>query len=136
MRTGSTGLTGIEKRLWWRITILAVLLLAAALRWMQPGLVEFKYDEVNITRQALGLLSGGRLPVLSGGTTLGIQRGALDVYLLALPLTLIGRTSRRRSGGWPRWVWSRWRSPMCWAGAWAGPPSACWRRSLWPPTRG
>jgi len=91
MQTGSTGLTGIEKRLWWRITILAVLLLAAALRWIQPGLVEFKYDEVNITRQALGLVSGGPLPVLSGGTTLGIQRGALDVYLLALPLALLGK---------------------------------------------
>ena len=76
---------------WLRAAILGVLLLAAALRWMQPGLVEFKYDEVNITRQALGLLSGGPLPVLSGGTTLGIQRGALDVYLLALPLALIGR---------------------------------------------
>jgi len=71
--------------------VLGVLLLAAALRWAQPGLVEFKYDEVNITRQALGLVSGGRLPVLSGGTTLGIQRGALDVYLLALPLALLGK---------------------------------------------
>jgi len=91
MQTGSTGLTGIEKRLWWRITILAVLLLAAVLRWIRPGLVEFKYDEVNITRQALGLVSGGPLPILSGGTTLGIQRGALDVYLLALPLALLGK---------------------------------------------
>ena len=44
------------------MTVLGVLLLAAALRWMQPGLVEFKYDEVNITRQALGLVSGGPLP--------------------------------------------------------------------------
>ena len=91
MHTGSTGLTGIEKRLWWRTTILAVLLLAAVLRWIQPGLVEFKYDEVSITRQALGLVGGGPLPVLSGGTTLGIQRGALDVYLLALPLALLGK---------------------------------------------
>ena len=71
--------------------MLGVLLLAAALRWMRPGLVEFKYDEVNITRMALGLADRGPLPVLSGGTTLGIQRGALDVYLLALPLTLISR---------------------------------------------
>ena len=71
--------------------MLGVLLFAAALRWAQPGLVEFKYDEVNITRQALGLVSGGPLPVLSGGTTLGIQRGALDVYLLALPLALLGK---------------------------------------------
>ena len=68
-----------------------MLLLAAALRWMQPGLVEFKYDEVSITRQALSLASGGPLPVLSGGTSLGIQRGALDVYLLALPLALLGK---------------------------------------------
>jgi hypothetical protein len=74
-----------------RAAVLGVLLLSAALRWAQPGLVEFKYDEVNITRQALGLASGGPFPVLSGGTTLGIQRGALDVYLLALPLALIGR---------------------------------------------
>ena len=73
------------------MALLGVLLLAAALRWAQPGLVEFKYDEVNITRQALGLVSGGPLPVLSGGTTLGIQRGALDVYLLALPLALLGK---------------------------------------------
>ena len=36
-------------------------------------------------------MSGGPLPVLSGGTTLGIQRGALDVYLLALPLALLGK---------------------------------------------
>ena len=76
---------------WSRTAVLGVLLLAAALRWMQPGLVEFKYDEVNITRQALGLVGGGPLPVLSGGTTLGIQRGALDVYLLALPLALLGK---------------------------------------------
>ena len=75
----------------WRAAVLGVLLLAAALRWAQPGLVEFKYDEVNITRQAMGLVSGGPLPVLSGGTTLGIQRGALDVYLLALPLALLGK---------------------------------------------
>ena len=80
------------------MAVLGVLLLAAALRWMQPGLVEFKYDEVNITRQALGLVGGGPLPVLSGGTTLGIQRGALDVYLLALPLALLGNISRRRCG--------------------------------------
>ena len=73
------------------MAVLGVLLLAAALRWAQPGLVEFKYDEVNITRQALGLVSGGPLPILSGGTSLGIQRGALDVYLLALPLALLGK---------------------------------------------
>ena len=39
----------------------------------------------------MGLVSGGPLPILSGGTSLGIQRGALDVYLLALPLALLGK---------------------------------------------
>jgi hypothetical protein len=77
--------------LWSRLAIITVLLLAAALRWVQPGLVEFKYDEVNITRQALSLVNGEQMPILSGGTTLGIQRGALDVYLVALPLALFGR---------------------------------------------
>lgn len=79
-----------DKSAWQHFLVLAVLLLAAALRWIQPGLVEFKYDEVNIARQALSLAGGGALPLLSGGTTLGIQRPALDVYLMALPLGLGG----------------------------------------------
>jgi hypothetical protein len=57
---------------------------------MQPAIVEFKYDEAHIAGQALDLARGGALPLLSGGTTLGIQRGPLDVYLLALPLKLLG----------------------------------------------
>lgn len=73
-----------------RFVLLAALLLAAALRWAEPGLVEFKYDEANLTRIALGVANGGSLPLLSGGTTLGIQRPALDVYLMALPLRLGG----------------------------------------------
>jgi hypothetical protein len=73
-----------------RLALLAALLLAAALRWMQPAVVEFKYDEAHIAGQALDLARGGALPLLSGGTTLGIQRGPLDVYLLALPLKLLG----------------------------------------------
>ncbi len=57
---------------------------------MQPAVVEFKYDEAHIAGQALDLARGGALPLLSGGTSLGIQRGPLDVYLLALPLKLLG----------------------------------------------
>jgi hypothetical protein len=72
------------------LALLAALLLTAALRWMQPAVVEFKYDEAHITGQALDVARGGALPLLSGGTTLGIQRGPLDVYLLALPLKLLG----------------------------------------------
>lgn len=73
------------------LPILCVLWLAAALRWAQPGLVEFKYDEAHLTGMALGVVDGTDWPLLSGGTTLRIPRGALDVYLLALPLALIAR---------------------------------------------
>ncbi len=67
-----------------------VLWLAAALRWAEPGLVEFKYDEAHITGMALGIARGGYFPTLSGGTSLGIQRSALDAYLLAWPLAITG----------------------------------------------
>lgn len=72
------------------ILLLGALLLAAALRWTEPRLVEFKYDEAHIVGQALELARGGPAPLLSGGTTLGIARGPLDVYLLALPLKAMG----------------------------------------------
>jgi 4-amino-4-deoxy-L-arabinose transferase-like glycosyltransferase len=70
--------------------MLGVLWLAAALRWSEPGLIEFKYDEAHIASMALGIVRGGYFPILSGGTSLGIQRSALDAYLLALPLAITG----------------------------------------------
>jgi len=74
-----------------RVLVLCVLWLAAALRWSQPGLIEFKYDEAHITSMAMGVAGGGYFPLLSGGTSLGIQRSALDVYLLAWPMVIAGR---------------------------------------------
>ena len=78
------------RRIGRRLLLLIALLLAAALRWAEPRLVEFKYDEAHIVGQALELTRGGPAPLLSGGTTLGIARGPLDVYLLALPLKATG----------------------------------------------
>ncbi len=65
--------------------------MAAALRWSEPELVEFKYDEAHVTALAMQVTGGNFWPVLSGGTSWGIQRPALDVYLLAAPLALGGR---------------------------------------------
>ncbi len=79
---------GFPSRFPW--DILAILWLAAALRWVQPGLIEFKYDEAHILGMAIGVSRGGYFPILSGGTSLGIERSALDVYLLALPLAITG----------------------------------------------
>lgn len=52
-------------------------------------MIEFKYDEAHIAGQALDLARGGALPLLTGGTSLGIPRGPLDVYGLALALKLL-----------------------------------------------
>ena len=75
---------------WSRLAIILVLLIAAGLRWMRPGLVEFKYDEAHIFGMAQGIAGGGFWPVLSGGTSIGVQRSALDAYILAVPLALTG----------------------------------------------
>ncbi|MGC8780736.1 MAG: ArnT family glycosyltransferase [Anaerolineae bacterium] len=72
-----------------RLLLLSALLAAAALRWADLRLVEFKYDEAHIVGQALELARGGAAPLLSGGTTPGIARGPFDVYLLALPLKVM-----------------------------------------------
>ncbi len=69
-----------------RVAILAVLGVAAGLRWMHPGLVEFKYDEAHILGIAQGIAAGRFWPVFSGGTSIGVQRSAFDAYILALAL--------------------------------------------------
>ncbi len=77
--------------LWQRLVIVGVLLLAAALRWLDLGLVEFKYDEAHITGMALAIVQGGDLPLLSGGTSVGVPRSAFDAWLLAAPLAFVRR---------------------------------------------
>ena len=71
-----------------RLSILLILWLSAGLRWYQPGLVEFKYDEAHILGMAQSVARGQSWPLLSGGTSIGLPRAALDVYLLAPALAL------------------------------------------------
>lgn len=72
-----------------RWLIIIVLLLAVWLRWWQIDLVDYKYDEAHIMGMAQGVSAlDGYFPVQSGGTSHGLPRGALDVYLLAIPLFL------------------------------------------------
>jgi hypothetical protein len=74
-----------------RLLILGTIWMAAALRWMQPALVAYSYDEAHITGMAQGIARlNGYFPLLSGGTSLGVQRSAFDAYLLAVPLFLGG----------------------------------------------
>ncbi|MCX7852800.1 MAG: glycosyltransferase family 39 protein [Caldilineales bacterium] len=72
-----------------RVGIFTILLLAAALRWYELGLVEYKYDEAHITGLAQAVARGEALPILSGGTSPGIPRAALVVYLQAVALRLL-----------------------------------------------
>ena len=76
----------------YRMAAIGVLLVAAGLRWVRPGLVEFKYDEAHIFGMAQEIAAGGYWPALSGGTSIGVQRSALDAYLLAIPLALAGNS--------------------------------------------
>ena len=73
-----------------RMATVGVLLLAAGLRWMSPGLVAFKFDEAHIFGMAQGIATGRFWPLLSGGTSIGAPRSALDAYILAPPLVLTG----------------------------------------------
>lgn len=76
-----------------RIPIILVLWLACFLRWQDPGLVPYTYDDASQIAIA-GSIGGnpfsaeGSYPLLSGGTTLGVQRAALHAYLLAVFLKL------------------------------------------------
>ena len=73
-----------------RFLTFGVLWLAAGLRWWMPGLIEFKYDEAHITGIALAIARGVTFPILSGGTTLGLQRSAFDAYVMAVFMRLLG----------------------------------------------
>ncbi|MBV7335763.1 glycosyltransferase family 39 protein [Chloroflexi bacterium TSY] len=74
-----------------RTLLLLILLLAATLRWMEPGLVSYAYDEAHIVGMAQRVAQlDGYFPILSGGTSAGIQRSAFDSYLFAVPLLIAG----------------------------------------------
>ena len=72
----------------YRMAMIGILFIAAGLRWAMSGLVAFKYDEAHILGMAQEIASGRYWPLLSGGTSIGVQRSALDAYMLAIPLAL------------------------------------------------
>lgn len=68
--------------------LLVVLLLAAYLRMGQPGITEFKRDEANLSLLALDFATGGELPLLGIGSSVGFPNAPANVILLALPYAL------------------------------------------------
>jgi len=65
--------------------LLAILLLAAGLRFYHLDWVEYKLDEANISRMALDIVRTGHIPVWGLGSSVGIYNGALSEWLLAIP---------------------------------------------------
>ncbi len=75
-----------QKSRW--LSLMLLLLLAAALRLTQLDLAEFKADEAGITRQALALVRQGHFPIIGPQSSQGPAHPPLQVYLMALPLAL------------------------------------------------
>ena len=70
----------------WELALLvAILLLAGALRMGAPGLTEFKRDEANLSRLALNLAQGKGFPLLGISSSVGVPNPPISVYLFALP---------------------------------------------------
>jgi len=66
----------------------AVVLLGAALRFMQMGLIRYGYDQSYPAFQAVGLLDGGVWPLIGQPSSVFLDNPALMPYLQALPLLL------------------------------------------------
>jgi len=67
----------------------AVVLLGAALRFMQMGLIRYGYDQSYPAFQAVGLLDGGAWPVIGQPSSVFLDNPALMPYLQALPLLVV-----------------------------------------------
>jgi 4-amino-4-deoxy-L-arabinose transferase-like glycosyltransferase len=70
------------------LLVLAILLLAAALRLTRLDLAEFKSDEAGIAREALKLVYEGQFPVVGPSSSQGPAHPPLQIYLMALPFSV------------------------------------------------
>jgi len=78
----------MPRQRWERPLLVAILLLAAALRLGAPGITEFKRDEANLSQLALDLAQGRDLPLLGIASSVGVPNPPINVYLMAIPYTL------------------------------------------------
>ncbi len=70
------------------VLFVAILLLAAGLRFYRLDWTEYKLDEANISRLALDMVRYGEVPIWGLGSSVGIYNGALSEWLLAIPYAL------------------------------------------------
>lgn len=79
----------LNKRRLTTLLLILILIIAAVVRIGWPGLTEFKYDEAQMMRRAVLLLSEGRMPVSIESSVAGLPYPPLMVYVLALPLAFV-----------------------------------------------
>lgn len=67
--------------------LIAILWLAAFLRFAQPGVTEFKRDEASLSRLSLNLAQaqGEDFPFLGIGSSVGFPNSPINVYIFAIP---------------------------------------------------
>lgn len=75
------------RRLEW-LALVAILILAAALRLGMPGVVEFRQDEANLSRLALDMARGRSFPLLGIDSSVGIRNTPMSVYVMVPPFVL------------------------------------------------
>lgn len=73
---------------WDALALLAVLLLAAALRLSEPGTLEFLHDEAMLSLMAQDLAAGSSIPLTGIPSSVGIPNPPTSVYVMALPYAL------------------------------------------------
>ena len=67
---------------------LLIVLLAALVRFVYPGVVEFKHDEATLSLLALDWLDGGAFPLTGMPSSVGVPNAPASVYVIALPFAL------------------------------------------------
>jgi hypothetical protein len=84
-------LTAVKEHWLLKVELIAfavIMLIAAYLRVGQPGIVEFKRDEANLSQLALDFVHGGELPLLGIGSSVRVPNSPISVYILSIPYFL------------------------------------------------
>ena len=71
-----------------RITLLAIVLLAAYLRLNHLEWTEFKLDEAHLSQLAYDMARHGQIPLTGIGSSVGVVNPPLAAWLLAIPYAI------------------------------------------------
>jgi len=70
---------------WGWLLLVVILGVAGFLRFERPGVVEYRRDEANLSRLALQMARGERVPLLGIGSSIGVPNPPFSVWVFAPP---------------------------------------------------